>query len=503
MKSCLLQNHFERLKKFKSIKDIIENSSLVWPNEIAFEFSNNKVTYSQLKSDIVSFEKYLRTKGVSKGDKVVILSTNSYEWILTYLTVIIMDAIIVPIDVELPFSQISDLLIELGIKNIVCSKKHAEKIEMFSVEHKVNNIIFTNDILTIIQNQKLPFDEANFEKNIYYDENKVCQISFTSGTTGKIKAIGLTNKNIISDVIGISEIVKPNINTSVILILPLNHMFAVVASLLVPLTYGLKIFICKSKKYFLRDISNVKPKWLVVVPSIIDSIYRIVNQGNVNTAKMLLNSGIEFIVTGGAILGRKYEDFFEKTGIKLINGYGITECSPVVTVNRLDCICKGSCGIPLSCCSIKINNPDANGIGEILVSGDNVMSGYYDNETDTKKAFDGDWFKTGDLGYIDDKGYLFITGRLKNLIILDDGNNVSAEELENLLQANVSNINEVIVYEKDNKITAEIFTESKDIDKIKTDIKGLNKSLPIYKQIQSIVFRQTEFPKTSTLKIKR
>ena len=199
------------------------------------------------------------------------------------------------------------------------------------------------------------------------------------------------------------------------------------------------------------------------------------------------------IVSGGAPINEKYIKCFDDLGIKVLNGYGITECSPVVAVNRNETPVKDSVGLLLSCNEAKEKD------GEILVKGDNVMLGYYEDVEATKDAFDDGWFKTGDLGYIKDN-HLFITGRKKNLIILSNGKNVSPEELEEKIQL-IENVIEVLVYAENDTITAEIYAEI--TDDIQKNIDALNKYLPIYKQIQKVKFRNTEFPKTTTKKIKR
>ena len=193
-------------------------------------------------------------------------------------------------------------------------------------------------------------------------------------------------------------------------------------------------------------------------------------------------------------------------GIQIINGYGITECSPAVTCNRLDKFKFGSAGVPLPCNEIKINNPDEDGVGEIYVRGTNVMMGYYDDPEATAEAFDGDWFKTGDYGYIDEDGFLFFKGRKKNLIVLSNGKNVSPEEIEDKLSV-IDYVKEVVVYDENGYITAEFFLDTVSTpdakERIKKDVNEINKKMPMYKQVARVKTRDSEFPKTTTLKILR
>ena len=219
-----------------------------------------------------------------------------------------------------------------------------------------------------------------------------------------------------------------------------------------------------------------------------------------------LGGNLEMIVCGGAYLDEQYEKGMEAFGIKIINGYGITECSPAVTCNRLDAYKVGSVGIPLPCNEIKIKDPDEDGIGEICVKGKNVMVGYYNDPEATAEVFDGDWFLTGDYGYIDEDGFLFFKGRKKNLIILSNGKNVSPEEIEDKLST-IDYVKEVVVYEEKGYITAEFFLDTVEAPdakgRIKADVNEINRKMPSYKQVTRIKTRDNEFPKTTTLKILR
>ena len=225
-----------------------------------------------------------------------------------------------------------------------------------------------------------------------------------------------------------------------------------------------------------------------------------------------LGGNLEFIVVGGAALDPEYEQGLYDLGIKVLNGYGITECSPAVTTNTLENSKPGSVGLPLSCNEIKIHDPEPDeqgrGVGEIYVRGSNVMKGYYNDPEATAAAFDDGWFKTGDYGWIDEDGYLFFMGRKKNLIVTNNGKNVSPEELEDRLSQRCHAISEILVYQEGNNIVAEIFPdfeEYKDdaIPMIKDAIDQFNRDMPRWKNIDKTKFREEEFPKTTTMKIRR
>ena len=220
-----------------------------------------------------------------------------------------------------------------------------------------------------------------------------------------------------------------------------------------------------------------------------------------------LGGELEGIVCGGAAVDPDCASGFEDFGIGFFSGYGITECSPIVSVNRKGANKIGSVGQPLSCNSIRITEKDENGVGNVEVKGTNVFSGYLDGKQNEKESFDNDWFRTGDLGRLDEDGFLTLTGRKKNLIILSNGKNVSPEELENAL-IHSRYISEVVVYEKDKKITAEIFPDrelcgGQTEEKLYEAVDGFNKTVPVYKNIEKVVIRDSAFPKTTTLKIKR
>jgi len=321
------------------------------------------------------------------------------------------------------------------------------------------------------------------------------------------------------------------------LVLPLHHTFGMVAGVLAPLVYKAIVYICKSMKTIMNEIATYKPNVIMLVPVIVETIYKkiwenVEKQGKLRKlqtgliiSNTLLRMGIdvrrkmfkqvlasfggnlEMIICGGAALSVDVSHGLYSLGIDVINGYGITECAPVVSVNRNDYNRYGSVGIPVNCNEVKIDHPDADGIGEILVRGDNVMIGYYNDEESTKAAFTEDgWFRTGDIGRIDSDGFVFITGREKNLIILSNGKNISPEELEEKI-LKIPYIKEVVVYEEDQKITAEVFlnkeAEPNAERRIDRDIDLLNRMLPPYKNIGKIKVRDVEFPKTTTLKIKR
>jgi len=288
-----------------------------------------------------------------------------------------------------------------------------------------------------------------------------------------------------------------------------------VLSLMV-LYIGLRgIAINQSLKDVKKDIQQFKPRNILMVPLMIESFYKqilIAAKGSDDKellqkiAALALGGNLTTIASGGAPLNKKYIEHFRRLGITVLEGYGITECSPVVSVNRNNYYRDGSVGQVIPGCEIQILHPDENGCGEICIKGDTIMLGYYNNQQATEESFDNGWFKTGDIGALDEDGFLFISGRKKNLIILANGKNIYPEELESILLNNISYIKEVMVYAEDNLIVAEVFLSEEIpicIDRLHEDILILNKSLALHKNIGKTVVRDIEFPKTTTKKIKR
>ena len=338
----------------------------------------------------------------------------------------------------------------------------------------------------------------------------------------------LTHNNLMSDLYAASCNAK--IDGTSILLLPLHHMFGLVAGLYSVMYYGHPLYINRSLKRVVDDLIKAKPQNTFAVPLIVETLYKGIwstakKQGKDKLLRTLIKisnalrkcgidlrhklfksvldafgGNLEVIICGGAPLNPDLVKGLDAFGITLMNGYGITECSPIVAVNRNKFNVIGSVGLPLCCNEVKIADD-----GEILVKGDNVMLGYYHNEEETNKVFSDGWFKTGDIGFIDKYGALHITGRIKNLIILANGENIPAESIEEQIYT-IPYVKEVICYGKDNVIVAEVYLDEEIADakdRINEDIQKVNQGLPQIRNIGKVVIRDTEFPKTTTQKIKR
>ncbi len=530
--------HYEYYKvhEIKDLKEMLEYSGEKFSDETAFMFARGKkemsVTYFQFKSDVDALGTYFRSIA-ERGTAIAVYGENSYEWILTYFAAVCGSDIIVPIDKELGGAELANLVNDSGAKLVVYSGAKSAAVDeyresMGAVEH----FICTSGIADCIEQGRALLKAGNrsFADN-EIDREKMCALIYTSGTTGKPKGVMLSHKNLASDVMNSCSNLKEPRDT--VAVLPLNHTFGMMACVLCQVFEGHKVYINNSLRNILKDMNTLKPCHISVVPLFVETFYKKIwktaeksgkagmlrNMVKVSNALMkvgidlrrvffrsVINSfggNLEMIISGGAPIDNKYMKGFEELGITVINGYGITECSPIVATNRNNDYRFGSVGLAIPGTEVRVDCPNEAGEGELLVRGDIVMMGYFKNEEATAAAFDGDWFRTGDIGRIDEDGFIYITGRKKNIIILSNGKNVYPEEIEAVVLG-VEGVSEVLVYGKDDVICAEIYTETPDEkDRIKKDVQALNASLPPQKQIKNVVFRDTEFEKTSTKKIKR
>ncbi len=522
--------------QIKDLRELVEFAAEKFPDNDVFMFARGKeevtVKYSQFKDDIEAFGTYFYHLGL-KNEKIVIYGENSYEWLVTYFAAVNSSNIIVPIDKELGVAELSTLVNDSGAKAVVYANTKSGIVdecrsELTAVEH----FITTDDVKGCIEKGREIIAAGNreFFENVI-DREKMCALIYTSGTTGNPKGVMLSHKNLAADTVNSCANLREPKDT--VAVLPFNHTFGMMACVLCQMITGYTVYLNNSLKNIVKDLNTLKPKHISVVPLFVETFYKriwktaeksgkagmlrvLIKVSNalrkvgIDLRKVLFKSvingfggNLEMIISGGAPIDSKYAKGFEDLGVMLINGYGITECSPIVSTDRNDERKFGSVGLPIPGTEVRVDNPNEEGEGELLVKGDTVMLGYYNNPEATAAAFDGEWFKTGDIGKIDEDGFVYITGRKKNIIILSNGKNVYPEEIEAVILG-VEGVNEVLVYGKNDVICAEIYTETpEEKDRIKKDVQELNNTLPAQKQIKNILFRDTEFEKTSTKKIKR
>lgn len=527
------------LVNLNTLRDIMLNSEQMYSERTAIEFLKGsqiqKVNFSDFIVNIKKVACNLNRLGF-ENSRIALVGRMSYEWLVIFYGILYSGNIVVPLDFNSTAEDFNKKIDHSKAALIVYDKKLNKKLLLYinSTERK----IAIPDL----------FEEAMQENSqkicieTKINPNAPALIIFTSGTTGKSKAVILTHNNICSDIKGSFELCEGKINEKEIertmTVLPPHHAYEITIGLLYQLTYGGVVCISKNIKYFSRDLLFFKPTAIVVVPLVLETLYNrimveIEKEGKeklISIARKAckigsvfgidirrkvffeilekLGGNLRLIHCGGANLDLKYLRFFQDIGLDIFVGYGMTECSPAIAANKPSERRDGSVGkvMPLPYAEVKIKD------GEILVRGEIVFNQYLAAPELTEAAFKDGWFMTGDLGYFDKDGFLYLTGRKKNLIILSNGENVSPEEIEDLLKK-VEHVDEVMVSEKrlENGIViigASIFVR-KELDscetrkKIKNDIAKCNRNLSIHQKIKHIEFVDDEFPKNHLGKIIR
>ena len=539
MKTKVNYNEYGTFPDMDTVKEIIlygaekggDNKQIIFNN---YDGEIETKTFNHTLHDTIGLGQYLYKVGM-RGKKVAVLAENSYYWVIAFYSIAAGKMTAVPLDPKLTDEELTDIMVRSQCDGIYYDRDFQSAIDMMKADENVviSQYICLNDFDSLVAEGHEDLKNGAF--SFIDDEVKGDDLGFivyTSGTTGKSKGVMLTQKNVASDGIATCRAMTAS---QAIAFLPFHHTLSWASALLASPLLTKWGYICKSIKNLPDDIKNYGPQNFTAVPLAVETIYKKIwytakKEGKdkkletglkISNALMKigidvrrkifkevidnLGGNLEVIICGGAYLDVKYEKGLYDLGIQVINGYGATECSPTVTCNRLDDFKFGSAGKPLDCNEVKINNPDEEGIGEVYVRGSNVMVGYYNDPEATAETFDNGWYKTGDFGYFDEDGFLFFRGRKKNLIVLSNGKNVSPEEIEDKFAA-VDYVKEVLVYEEDGKITGEFYLDDTVPDaqeKLRKYVKQLNLQIAVFKQIQKVKFRDTEFPKTTTLKILR
>ena len=445
-------------------------------------------TYSKVLRDV----RRLAGRIPGRGRHVAVIGENSYDWLTAFFAVLGSGNVAVPIDRALPAREIAGLIREADVSAAFVSQSYADLTEGIPG-------------LTVWP-MKRPEDEGEEQAEAFSlvhpgADDPAC-IFFTSGTSGASKGVVLTHGNLAAE---ISSCAKQSDleGESAFSILPFHHTYGLVASVLVPYLSHTPVFICSSLKRMTEDLALAKPSFLVVVPLFVENLYKQITEGIKKTGRNLLEQmgvRLRFIVCGGAFLDPRYVKAFREFGIEILNGYGTTECSPAVSMNQKHHHRDGSVGQLLPGVEARIS-----GEGEVLIRGPIVMKEYYKRPEETAQVLRDGWYATGDLGYIDEDGFLFLTGRMKELIILSNGENISPEELEADFQRDPG-VKSVLVCERDGLITAEIFPEEGFEGQkpyFETLMRNVNRDRPAYKQVARVALRDHDFIRNSTQKIVR
>lgn len=540
------KNHKNAVKvqipEYQTVREIIFEGTARGGNNKQFMYlDRNKqlqeINYNQTFKRIRTLSTYFYSKGLTNGRKIAIVSENNADWAFAYYAIIVGGNVCVPMDAKLNYEDIEDQIIRCDCDAVVYSKKFAKFVEQIKANPEVPQMeyFFMDEFDTYYaEGEKLIAEGNDYFDKVEVKPDDLAAIVFTSGTTGKSKGVMLTHKNIASDC---SATLRVLTGRHAIAFLPLHHTLSWVSGLYATYIVSEWGYLCDGINHIQQEIKKFQPYNFTGVPLVVETVYdRIWKTARKMGKEELLKKGLkisnflmklgidkrrkifqmvhdnlggnlDMIICGGAYLDPKYEKGLYDLGIDVFNGYGLTECSPVITCNHPAKFKFGSVGTPLDCNEIKIVNPDEDGVGEIYVRGDNVMVGYYNDPEATAEAFDGDWFKTGDFGRVDKDGFLFMVGRKKNLIILSNGKNVSPEEIEEKVMSTIPYVKEILVYQEGDKILGEMFLNEEDYpdarDKVDADIKAVNAEMPAFKRITKITIRDTEFPKTTTMKIAR
>lgn len=561
-----MERYFESVN-CKNIKEIVYNSAKKFAENVAFvikhknekkEVSYESITYKKLLQDVNEFGTKLYDMGL-KNKRVAIVGRNRYEWVVAHLSNLLGGIVSIPLDKELQVDELESCLERSKADVIVFDEKYIDNIEKIKQNGKTNlqeYVCMTEqegykNFWTLKKEGAEILKNGNNEYvNCEIDNDKMAILLFTSGTTSKSKAVMLSNTNIASNVYAmlLVEDMRPTDNN--LAFLPFHHIFGSTC-MIVMIAIGAKTAFPDGLRYVAQNLKEYQISLFVGVPLLVEAIYKniekeIEKKGKtklINNAKKLSNcllklhidvrrklfkdvidalgGRMRFIISGGAPLDKKVAQGFNELGIEVVQGYGLTETSPVISAENAKKKRYGSIGFPMENVEVEIINKDENGIGEIRVKGPNVMLGYYENEEATKSALESDgWFHTGDLARIDKDGYIYISGRKKSVIVLNNGKNVFPEEIETLLNK-VEGIKETFVFEKkeddgDVKVCVEIVYDKeliKELYNIEGEenikeflwdkVKEVNKLMPKYKYVREMVITEEPLIKTTTLKIKR
>ena len=551
---------------FENIRVMTENVAQRFPDKNAITYKKKPTAKEMLHYTYKEGRDYIRsiaTEFISMGMRdtnVAIIGEASPEWVFSYFALMSIGAVTVPIDKELPVDDMASILNTAACPFVVYSSLISDKIK--AVKEIVPSLHTFVEMGDGCDDFSLNLDtvrEAGAKKyadgdNSYYDyeidPKKLASIVFTSGTTGKGKGVMLTTENICMDMQ--QGMYNFNITERTMCVLPPHHTFGSTVNFVGHYAQGCEIYISSGIRYIMKELGEFKPTHLILVPLFVETFYKRILAGAEKSGKLptlrrmiKLSNGLrkvgidlrrtlfssvtknfggelEMIICGGAALNQSVIDFFESIGITILNGYGITECAPLISCNRNEYRKNGSVGLPIIGGEIKIIDPDENGEGEIAYRGPNVMLGYFKEEEATRAVIDEDgFFRTGDYGKIEIEGedqWIYITGRLKNLIIFSNGKNVYPEEIETDIQG-VYGVSEVVVYAGESKsdpqkevIVAEIYpdTDALALHEItdaqayfESEIKKINQKNVSYKTVGKVKLRDTEFPKNTSKKITR
>ncbi|HXX62543.1 MAG TPA: AMP-binding protein [Bacteroidota bacterium] len=549
-----------------SVQDMILRSARVYGDKLALEdlkeYPIPRLTFASLLRNILKLGSALRTLGIKERSHIAVLGENRVQWALSYLTGMCFNYVVVPVDRNLMSNEILNILHESDATVVIYSDAfepllRESRRSMKRLKHYINMDIPQRKDKTLSMIELIERSPAfSVEKLPKIDPDDEAEIIFTSGSLGRAKGVMLSQRNLAENLMAMTKMIKITAEDRFLGVLPIHHTYACTCGFLCPMFAGSSLHFAQSLKTIVDDLQKVHATILLAVPLLYDKmfkrVYKAIEEKKLSAALVgpLIKAGavverfgwksfrrtvfkeiherfggsVRLFIAGGAAQDPMVAKGLREFGFNFVQGYGLTETAPILTLNRLDSFKDDSAGITLPGVTLRISEPDHLGVGEIWSRGPNTMIGYYKNEKATKEVFENGWFKTGDLGMIDEEGFLHISGRKKNVIISKSGENVYPEELEDLVNRSPFILESMVYGEDDPKhdeiiaaqvvVDAEAFIElaetrqreiTPDLMKevIADEIASVNKLVPAFKQIRKFYIRDREFEKTTTQKVKR
>ena len=564
-----LNSNLYEVYEINNFRELINHSCETYPNNVAYKFKENlgkknqkviEKTYSEVKKEVEALGTMLLELGL-ENKKIAVIGNNRYEWCESYFAITTSNMVVVPLDKALPEQEIKNLIERSKVDAVIYENKYNEVFDSIREENETIKYYINmdlkkeeNGILSfkelVEQGMKKIEDGDHRYADVEIDNNKMSILIFTSGTTSMAKGVMLSQKNITSNIIAMAKMSKMYDNDVLLSFLPLHHTFECTITFLYGFYSGVTVAFCDGLKYIAKNLVEYKVSVFVAVPLVLETIYKkirksIEEQGKaklVDTMSGLANGLLKLHIDvrrklfksvldqlggnlriayfGAAAMDKKVIDGYNSFGIETVQGYGLTETSPLVAAETDKQKCPGSVGMAPYNVELKLEDVDENGVGEIVVKGPNVMLGYYENPEATESVMKDGWFHTGDLGYYNKDGYLFISGRKKDVIVLKNGENVFPSDIEFLVNK-LPYVTESILYPRENtkgeislgiklvydpEIIKEKFgdkTEKEYKNLVWEDIKEINKSLPVFKKIKELIITTEPLEKTTTQKVKR
>ena len=547
----------ERLYKYIEItdlKDMLKKSGEKYGEKIAYKIRQEneykEITHSEVRKMVDGLGTKLIDMGL-KDKRIAVIGENRYEWEIAYLSIVCGTGTVVPLDKSLPENELESLIERSKAEAIICSQKYVEILKKTKLKYIIS-MDLENDNDGIISQKRLISEGIQLVKsgdtsftNAKIDNEKMSIMLFTSGTTSISKAVALSHKNICSNLMDISSILDVNSSDVFLSFLPLHHVFECTVGFLFSLYVGAETVFCDGIRHIPENLAEYKVSVMASVPAIYERLFKIIKkhlekQGKVEQILKdeekykdssmekkkevfkeihdLLGGNIKLFISGAASLEPSIEEKFRRLGFNMVQGYGLTETSPVVAIGNKKYHKTGSIGKCVPSDEVKLLDINKDGIGELAVKGPNVMLEYYENKEATEKVLKDGWFQTGDLARIDEDGYIFICGRKKSVIVLKNGKNIFPEEMETLINKE-DGVEESFIFGKPiskdpndikifvkivyNKESFEGKTETEIKEYFNEKIKSINKTMPHYKAIRGIIISDKPLIKTTTNKIKR